>query len=83
VLAAIFDRQTVFGSRIDKIEEDTSRMRRAIHGDPENKQPGIIDLTHRNHARIKQLERISAYGAGAIATVGLFWDQIKERMFWK
>lgn len=81
VLSAIFDRQSDFGKRMDSIESNTEHLSRAIHGDEKNKQPGLLDLTHRNHARIKRLEKLVAYGTGAIATASLFFDQIKAAIW--
>lgn len=81
VLAAIYDRQGELYERTSKIETNISEITRAIHGDEKNKQPGLIELTHKNHARIKRLEKLAAYGTGVIATVGVLWDALKGKFF--
>ena len=80
VLAAIFDRQTTIGTEFQQLKEDTSHVRRAIYGDETNKVPGVLEMTHKNHSRIKRLEQIVGWGTGALATLGLFWDSIKIKI---
>jgi len=81
VLAAIFDRQTTLKEEFKHIKDDTAHVRRAIYGDDTNRVPGVLELTHRNHNRIKRLEQIVGWGTGALATLGLFWDSIKFKIF--
>jgi hypothetical protein len=56
-----------------EIRDSVRRIERAVLGEPETGNEGLVSKAKANAGRIARLEKLGTLGAGAAAVIGLAW----------